>query len=46
MGSPFPGMDSYLEQPAFWQSFHNKFANKIQETLNPDYLNFMSRRSI
>lgn len=25
MGSPFPGMDPYLEDPAFWSDFHAHF---------------------
>src|SRR5437870_4425973 len=25
MNSPFPGMDPYLEDPAFWADFHHKF---------------------
>ena len=25
MRSPFPGMDPYLEDPAFWQDFHQRF---------------------
>ena len=25
MPSPFPGMDPYLEDPAFWQDFHRSF---------------------
>ncbi len=24
MQSPFPGMNPYLEQPAFWSSFHSR----------------------
>jgi hypothetical protein len=24
MPSPFPGMNPYLEQPAFWSSFHTR----------------------
>jgi hypothetical protein len=27
MASPFPGMDPYLEDPAFWRDFHNRFIN-------------------
>ncbi|MEM9004358.1 MAG: DUF4058 family protein [Cyanobacteria bacterium P01_F01_bin.86] len=29
MPSPFPGMDPYLEQPAFWSSFHFRFIGAI-----------------
>ena len=25
MASPFPGMDPYLEGPAFWRDFHATF---------------------
>ena len=27
MASPFPGMDPYLESPAFWADFHKRFIN-------------------
>jgi hypothetical protein len=27
MASPFPGMDPYLEDPAFWPDFHHRFIN-------------------
>src|SRR6266446_8131444 len=27
MASPFPGMDPYLEDPAFWADFHKRFLN-------------------
>jgi len=27
MKSPFPGMDPYLEDPAFWAGFHSRFIN-------------------
>lgn len=41
MPSPFPGMDPYLEQPAFWSSFHGRFivalADAIEIRLAPDY---------
>ncbi len=33
MPSPFPGMDPYLEDPAFWSEFHYKFINYWQEAL-------------
>ncbi len=29
MASPFPGMDPYLEQPAFWASFHRRLIGGI-----------------
>lgn len=35
MGSPFPGMDPYLEQPAFWSELHGNLIFRIQEALNP-----------
>lgn len=34
MASPFPGMDPYLEQPAFWSSFHTRFMVAIADTLD------------
>ncbi len=41
MASPFPGMDPYLEQPAFWSPFHNRLmvglANRISPLLRPQY---------
>ena len=41
MESPFPGMDLYLEQPAFWSSFHSRFivatADVIEPQLSPNY---------
>ncbi len=41
MPSPFPGMDPYLEQPAFWSSFHNRLvvaiADAIEAMLDPQY---------
>ncbi|MDB9526164.1 DUF4058 family protein [Oscillatoria sp. CS-180] len=41
MPSPLPGMDPYLEQPAFWSSFHSRFivalADAIETQLAPDY---------
>ena len=41
MPSPFPGMDPYLEQSAFWSSFHSRFmvalADAIEENLAPEY---------
>jgi hypothetical protein len=33
MHSPFPGMDPYLEDPAFWPEFHAKFINYWQEQI-------------
>ena len=41
MPSPFPGMDPYLEQPAFWSSFHSRLvvavADAIEAMLDPQY---------
>ncbi len=34
MASPFPGMDPYLEQPAFWSSFHTRFMVAIADALD------------
>lgn len=34
MRSPFPGMDPYLENPAHWPDFHNRFGNSISTQLN------------
>ena len=33
MKSPFPGMDPYLEDPAFWPDFHRTFINYLREAL-------------
>jgi Protein of unknown function (DUF4058) len=33
MSSPFPGMDPYLEQPAFWSSFHSKFVVALADVI-------------
>lgn len=41
MPSPFPGMDPYLEYPAFWSSFHTRLmvavAEAIELQLDPSY---------
>jgi len=41
MASPFPGMDPYLELPAYWPDFHSTFVNywreAIAEALPDDY---------
>ncbi len=41
MPSPFPGMEPYLEQPAFWSSFHSRLivaiADAIEPQLSPQY---------
>jgi hypothetical protein len=33
MPSPFPGMDPYLEDPAFWQDFHRSFITYCRDDL-------------
>ena len=33
MPSPFPGMDPYLENPAFWSDFHATFINYWREAV-------------
>jgi hypothetical protein len=38
MASPFPGMDPYLEQPAFWSSFHSRLIVAIADALSPHLL--------
>jgi hypothetical protein len=35
MRSPFPGMDPYLENPAFWPDVHNSLVAAIREALAP-----------
>lgn len=35
MPSLFPGMDPYLEQPAFWSSFHSRLIVAIADALAP-----------
>lgn len=35
MRSPFPGMDPYLEHPAFWSSFHTRLMVAITEAIEP-----------
>ncbi|MDB9529476.1 DUF4058 family protein [Oscillatoria sp. CS-180] len=36
MPSPFPGMDPFLEQPAFWSSFHSRLVVAIADALAPN----------
>lgn len=49
MASPFPGMDPYLEQSAFWSPFHNRLmvglANRIAPALRPHYYVEVETRS-
>jgi len=33
MASPFPGMDPYLEDPAFWSDFHHRFIDDLSDTI-------------
>jgi len=33
MRSPFPGMDPFLENPAFWRDFHSRYINYLCEAL-------------
>jgi hypothetical protein len=33
MASPFPGMDPYLEDPAFWPDFHHQFIDDWREAV-------------
>lgn len=33
MPSPFPGMDPFLEDPAFWSDFHSTFINYWREAI-------------
>ena len=35
MRSPFPGMDLYLEYPAFWSSFHTRLIVAIADAIEP-----------
>ena len=41
MPSPFPGIDPFLESPAFWTDFHARFINywceAISDALSADY---------
>jgi len=48
-GSPFPGMDPYLEGD-LWQEFHDRLANQISEQLlpllRPKYVALLSKRYV
>ena len=35
MPSPFPGMDSYLEHPDFWQETHSRLIVAIAQSVMP-----------
>ncbi|MCZ6792980.1 MAG: DUF4058 family protein [Planctomycetota bacterium] len=49
MGSPFPGMDPYLESE-MWQEFHDRLANQISAQLMPlvapKYVALLSKRYV
>jgi hypothetical protein len=34
MASPFPGMDPYLEDPAYWSDFHASFLYQMRDFIN------------
>jgi hypothetical protein len=34
MGSPFPGMDPFLEDPAYWPDFHSRFINNLADAIS------------
>jgi hypothetical protein len=38
MASPFPGMDPYLEQSAFWGSFHSRLIVAVADAVAPQIL--------
>ncbi|MGB8699594.1 MAG: DUF4058 family protein [Thermosynechococcaceae cyanobacterium] len=38
MPSPFPGMDPYLEQLAFWSSFHSRCIVALADAIAPQIL--------
>lgn len=51
MPAPFPGMDPYLEAPAIWPDFHDRFANTLSAVLNeslpaPYYARLESRPEV
>jgi hypothetical protein len=49
MPSPFPGMDPFIEQPAFWRDFHVEFLANLRAQLNerlPSPYNAMIEESI
>jgi hypothetical protein len=35
MGTPFPGMDPYLEHPALWPDVHNRLVTALADALAP-----------
>ena len=48
MRSPFPGMDPYFEDPAYWEAFHHQFisecSNHLSERLGPGYVANITER--
>jgi hypothetical protein len=44
----YPGMDPYLEQPGYWQGFHNGLVAHIRDAINailpPGYIAFIEQR--
>ena len=44
MASPFPGMDPFLEDPAFWRDFHNRFINSWCEAIADELPEFYEAR--
>ena len=49
MKSPFPGMDPYFEDPAFWEGFHDVFITEfmyaIESSLPEGYISDVKERS-
>jgi hypothetical protein len=49
VGSPFPGMDPYLEDPDLWPDFHDRLAGVISAQLNallpPQFYSRFQKRS-
>ncbi len=49
VGSPFPGMDPYLEDPDLWPDFHDRLAGVISAQLNallpPQFYSRLQKRS-
>ena len=35
MSSPFPGMNPYLENPAYWSEVHNRLIVNLADSLAP-----------
>ena len=35
MANPFPGMNPFLESPARWQSFHQRFITYLADAMDP-----------